>query len=36
MAYIELVDYNEDYTTDKPKRKKARRGKKKKSSEVVS
>jgi len=21
MAYIELVDYNEDYTTDKPKRK---------------
>ena len=29
MAYIELVDYNEDYTTDKPKRKKARRGKKK-------
>jgi len=29
MAYIELVDYNEDYTTDKPKRKKARRAKKK-------
>ena len=29
MAYIELVDYNEDYTTDKPKRKKARRTKKK-------
>ena len=28
MAYIELVDYNEEYTTDKPKRKKARRGKK--------
>ena len=30
MAYIELVDYNEDYTTNKPKRKKARRAKKKK------
>ena len=29
MAFIELVDYNEDYTTDKPKRKKARRTKKK-------
>ena len=29
MAVIELVDYNEDYTTDKPKRKKARRTKKK-------
>ena len=29
MAYIELVDYNEDYTTNKPKRKKARRAKKK-------
>ena len=29
MAYIELVDYNEEYTTDKPKRKKARRAKKK-------
>ncbi len=28
MAYIELVDYNGEYTTDKPKRKKARRGKK--------
>ena len=28
MAFIELVDYNEDYTTDKPKRKKARRTKK--------
>ena len=28
MAYIELVDYNEEYTTDKPKRKKARRAKK--------
>ena len=29
MAFIELVDYNEDYTTEKPKRKKARRTKKK-------
>ena len=29
MAFIELVDYNEDYTTDKPKRKKARRTKRK-------
>jgi large subunit ribosomal protein L17 len=29
MAFIELVDYNEDYTTDKPKRKKSRRTKKK-------
>ena len=25
MCFIELVDYNEDYTTDKPKRKKTRR-----------
>jgi large subunit ribosomal protein L17 len=29
MAYVELVDYNEDYTTVKPARKKARRAKKK-------
>ena len=29
MAYIELVDYNDDYKTDKPTRKKARRVKKK-------
>ena len=29
MAYIELVDYNEYYVTDKPKRKKSRRIKKK-------
>lgn len=35
MAYIELVDYNEDYTTDKPKRKKARRAKKKIVQETV-
>ena len=32
MAYIELVDYNEDYTTDKPKRKKARRARNKKKN----
>jgi large subunit ribosomal protein L17 len=35
MAYIELVDYNEDYTTDKPKRKKSRRNKKKISAEEL-
>ena len=29
MAYIELVDYNDIYVTDKPKRKRARRAKKK-------
>jgi large subunit ribosomal protein L17 len=29
MAYVELVDYNEDYTTVKPARKKARRANKK-------
>jgi large subunit ribosomal protein L17 len=29
MAFIELVDYNDDYITDKPKRRKARRAKKK-------
>ena len=29
MAFIELVDYNEDYATDKPKRKKSRRTRKK-------
>ena len=28
MAFIELVDYNEEYITDKPKRKRSRRGKK--------
>ena len=36
MALIELVDYNEDYTTDKPKRKKARRTKKKTVEAVTS
>ena len=35
MAFIELVDYNEEYTTDKPKRKKARRAKSKKVEDVV-
>ena len=35
MAFIELVDYNEDYTTDKPKRKKARRAKSKKVEDVA-
>jgi len=29
MAYVELVDYNEDYTNDRPKRKRARRTRKK-------
>jgi large subunit ribosomal protein L17 len=35
MAFIELVDYNEDYTTDKPKRRKARRTKKKAIKDVA-
>ena len=35
MAFIELVDYNEEYTTDKPKRKKARRAKSKKVEAVA-
>ena len=35
MAFIELVDYNEEYTTDKPKRKKARRAKSKKVETVA-
>ena len=29
MAYVELVDYNDNYTTDKPKKRKARRARKK-------
>ena len=33
MAFIELVDYNDDYVTDKPKRKKSRRTRRKSSSE---
>ena len=32
MAFIELVDYNDDYVTDKPKRKKSRRTRRKSSS----
>ena len=36
MAYIELVDYNEDYITDKPTRKKVRRAKKKTIDSVSS
>ena len=35
MAFIELVDYNQEYTTDKPKRKKARRAKTKKVEDVT-
>ena len=35
MAFIELVDYNEEYSTDKPKRKKARRAKSKKVEDVI-
>ncbi|MAW31713.1 MAG: 50S ribosomal protein L17 [Flavobacteriales bacterium] len=33
MAFIELVDYNDDYATNKPKRKKSRRTRRKSSSE---
>jgi large subunit ribosomal protein L17 len=36
MAFIELVDYNEEYTTDKPKRKKARRAKKRTEAAPVA
>ena len=36
MAFIEIVDYNEDYTANKPKRKKARRTKKKSVETVAS
>ena len=36
MAYVEFVDYNEDYITDKPKRKKSRRARKKSSDAAVS
>ena len=35
MAFIELVDYNDEYSTDKPKRKKARRAKSKKVEDVA-
>ena len=33
MAFVELVDYNEEYLTDKPKRKKARRTRRKKTNQ---
>ena len=35
MAFIELVDYNETYTTDKPKKKKARRSGGSKTTETA-
>ena len=35
MAFIELVDYNEDYATNKPKRKKSRRTRRKSSSDTT-
>ena len=35
MAFIELVDYNDDYATNKPKRKKSRRTRRKSSSEAT-
>ena len=35
MAFIELVDYNEDYATNKPQRKKSRRTRRKSSSETT-
>jgi len=35
MAFIELVDYNEEYTTVKPMRKKARRAKSKKVEDIA-
>ena len=34
MALIELVDYNEEYTTDKPKRKKSRRTRRKNTNQT--
>ena len=36
MAFIELVDYNETYTTDKPKKKKTRRRSSAKTTESVA
>ena len=36
MAYVELVDFNEEYITDRPKRKKARRTRKKKGEKTVN
>ena len=35
MALIELVDYNSEYNTEKPKRKKSRRAKKKNNSPIA-
>ena len=35
MAFIELVDYNEEYITDKPKRKKSRRAKKQTGQAII-
>ena len=36
MAYVELVDYNDEYVNDKPIRKKSRRKRKKSTGESVS
>ena len=36
MAYVEFVDYNEDYITDKPRRKKSRRARRKSSDAAAS
>ena len=36
MAYIELVDYNEEYSTEKPKRRKSRRRKKSSDSKQMN
>ena len=35
MALIELVDYNDEYTTDKPKRKKSRRTRRKNTNQAT-
>ena len=35
MALIELVDYNDEYTTDKPKRKKSRRTRRKNTNQTI-
>ena len=36
MAYVELVDYNEEYVNDKPNRKKSRRKRKKSTGDSVT
>ena len=36
MAYVELVDYNDEYVNDKPNRKKSRRKRKKSSGDNVT